>query len=52
MTQQPSMQPTMLGRLGAIWGVAGVSLLLSFAVYRLMANTINSFSLSFIGITG
>ncbi len=37
----------LLGQLGAIWGVVGVCLLLSFAVYRLSLIAIDSFEFSF-----
>ncbi len=37
----------MLGSLGAFWGVAGVSLLLAFAVYRLSMIAVDAFSYSF-----
>ena len=47
MTDQPSKDLSLLGRLGSIWGVAGVSLLLSFAVYRLSIITIDAFSYDF-----
>jgi len=47
MIEQTSNQTTVGGRFGAIWGVAGVSLLLGFAVYRLMIITIDSFAFEF-----
>jgi hypothetical protein len=47
MIEQSSKQSTMFGQLGAFWGVAGVSLVLSFAVYRLMVITIDSFTFDF-----
>jgi len=47
MTEQLFEQPTMFGRLGAIWGVAGVCLSLGAAVYRLMLISIDSFSYDF-----
>jgi hypothetical protein len=47
MIEQGSQQTTLSGRLGAFWGVAGVSLMLSFAVYRLMVITIDSFAYDF-----
>ena len=47
MIEQGSKQATVLGRLGAIWGVAGVSLLLGAAVYRLMLISIDSFAYEF-----
>ena len=39
---------SLAGRFGAIWGVAGVCLLLLFAVYRLTSITIDSFEFSFL----
>ena len=47
MIEQSSQRVTMFGHLGAFWGVTGVSLLLSFAVYRLMIITIDSFTFDF-----
>lgn len=38
---------SLIGRLGAFWGVAGVSLLLSFAVYRLAMITVDAFAFPF-----
>ncbi|MCP4430237.1 MAG: hypothetical protein GY806_04595, partial [Gammaproteobacteria bacterium] len=38
---------SLAGRFGAIWGVAGVCVLLLFAVYRLTVITIDSFEFSF-----
>jgi hypothetical protein len=47
MIDQPSKDLSLCGRLGSIWGVAGVSLLLSFAVYRLSIIAIDAFSYEF-----
>ena len=38
----------LLGHFGAIWGVAGVCLILSFAIYRLSVITIESFQFTFL----
>jgi len=38
----------LIGHLGAFWGVAGVSLLLAFAVYRLSMIAIDAFSYHFL----
>ncbi|MDH5354861.1 MAG: hypothetical protein OEY09_10500 [Gammaproteobacteria bacterium] len=45
--ENPSNKANLVGRLGALWGVAGVSLLLSFAVYRLTVITIDAFASPF-----
>ena len=47
MIDQSSKDLSLLGRLGSIWGVVGVSLLLSFAVYRLSIIAIDAFSYDF-----
>ena len=45
--QTASGKSSLLGRIGAYWGIAGVSLLLSFAVYRLTINAIAAFDHAF-----
>ena len=47
MNEQSSKDLSLLGRLGSIWGIVGVSLLLSFAVYRLSSIAIDAFSYDF-----
>lgn len=42
-----SDKPSLIGSLGSFWGVAGVSLLLSFAVYRLTVVAIDAFAFPF-----
>lgn len=42
-----SDKASLIGSLGAFWGVAGVSLLLSFAVYRLTMVAIDAFAFPF-----
>lgn len=42
-----SDKSSLIGSLGAFWGVAGVSLLLSFAVYRLAVIAIDAFAFPF-----
>lgn len=37
----------MVGRLGALWGLAGVALMLSFAIFRLALIGLDSFSYSY-----
>ena len=47
MIDPSSKDLSLLGRLGSIWGVVGVSLLLAFAVYRLSIIAIDAFSYEF-----
>ncbi|MCP4238835.1 MAG: hypothetical protein GY770_35570, partial [Aestuariibacter sp.] len=45
MTNQPAAgKARLIGNIGAFWGIAGVCLLLSFAVYRLASISIDAFN--------
>ncbi len=47
VSENRSNKVSLVGRLGAFWGVAGVSMLLSFAVYRLTIITVDAFTFPF-----